>query len=259
MSKPIALVTGASSGIGREFAKILAKDGYDLVIVARDQTGLDRVASEIKKNSGSKVRIISLDLSASDAADKLWSKLLSSPQILINNAGIGDYAQVATADPNKIRSMIDLNIQTLTRLAQLAAIDMKKKGAGNILNLASIASFIPGPGMAAYYASKAYVLSFSEALSEELRGTNVHVTALCPGPTETQFQKTAHAESNEVFNRKLPTAAEVASFGYTALKQNKVVAVHGFTNKVITFLPRLLPRSTVRKHVAKAQERLNTT
>jgi len=253
MSKPLAVVTGASSGIGREFAKLLAQEGFDLVIVARDQTGLDRVATEIQKNTSSKVHTMSIDLSASNAADKLWAKIPSTPQILINNAGIGDYAQVVDADPIKIRLMLDLNVQTLTRLAQLAAIDMKRSGGGNILNLASTAAFLPGAGMAAYYASKAYVLSFSEALSEELRSTNVFVTALCPGPTNTQFQKTAHAERNGVFNRKLPTPQAVALFGYTALKKKKVIAVHGFSNKVFTFLPRLLPRATIRKLVANAQ------
>lgn len=250
----LAVVTGASSGIGLEFAKILAANGYSLVLVARDQALLEETAKNIRETYSVNAEAYAIDLSLADSADSLWSTLKMTPNVLVNNAGIGDYGNVVDADPGKIRTMIELNVQAMTRLAQLAAIDMKKRGSGSILNTASTAAFLPGPGMAAYYASKAYVLSFSEALSEELKGSGVRVTALCPGPTKTHFQETAHAQKNAVFNRNLPSPEEVAAFGYKAVLSGKVVAVHGFSNKLSVFLPRFMTRASVRRWVAKAQK-----
>jgi len=249
-----AVVTGASSGIGREFAELLAKDGYDLLIAARSETELKAVSRQLKSDYNVKIDIAALDLSEAGAADKLWKKVTSKKvDVLINNAGFGDLHSVRNAEWGKLESMISLNITTLTRLSQLAALSMEK-GGGKILNVASIAAFIPGPNMATYYATKAYVLSFSEALSEELSGTGISVTALCPGPTETGFSKAADADSSGLFSGSLPTAKDVAVYGYSSMKNGKVVAVHKLKNKLSALvMPRLLPRFVIRKVVKKIQ------
>jgi len=251
----LAIITGASGGIGREFANQLAKDKYDLIIVSRDKKELENVAAEIHTDFGAKVECIALDLTEDDAVEKLWEHVgTRNVHTLINNAGFGDLSPVVAADFAKLQSMITLNISAVTQLSQLAAQRMKSEGTGQILNVASIAAFIPGPGMATYYATKAYVLSFSEALSEELKGTGVSVTALCPGPTKTHFAQSAGAEKSGLFSGNIPTAAAVAEYGYNAMKDGKVVAVHGFKNKISSLvMPRLLPRFIIRKVVNKLQ------
>lgn len=252
--KKLAIVTGGSSGIGLAFAKILARDGYDLLLAARDEASLKQASDELGKKHDITADFVALDLSEDNAAYTLWQKAQGRPlDVLINNAGFGDYADVASADWSRLEAMIDLNIKTLTRLSQLAAISMKEQGNGHILNVASIAAFFPGAKMATYYATKAYVLSFSEALSVELKGTGVTVTALCPGPTATHFQEAAHAESVSVFQGKLPTADEVASYGYKAMLKGKVVAIPGLGNKLQASI--VLPRSLKRNLVDRIQNR----
>jgi len=224
-------------------------------LVSRDSKELENVAAEIHTDFGAKVDFIALDLTQDGAVEKLWKKVdKRNVHTLINNAGFGDLSTVVTADSEKLQSMITLNISALTQLSQLAAQKMKSEGTGQILNVASIAAFIPGPGMATYYATKAYVLSFSEALSEELKGTGVSVTVLCPGPTKTHFAESAGAEKSGLFSGNIPTAADVAEYGYTAMKNGKVVAVHGLKNKLSSLvMPRLLPRFVIRKIVNKLQ------
>jgi short-subunit dehydrogenase len=250
-----AIITGASSGIGREFANRLAQDNYDLLLVSRDQKDLKNVAAEIQAQFGAKTDYIALDLTADGSIEKLWKRVGSkNVQVLINNAGFGDLSPVVKADWAKLQNMITLNISALTQLSQLAAQSMKRERTGCILNVASIAAFIPGPGMATYYATKAYVLSFSEALSQELSGSGVSVTALCPGPTKTHFAESAGADKSGLFTGNIPTAADVAAYGYKAMLAGKVVAVHGFKNKLSALvLPRLLPRFIIRKAVSKIQ------
>lgn len=253
--KKFAVVTGASSGIGLEFARLLAADQYDLLIAARDKKELNRVAIELERAYSISVTNLAIDLSEKGSADKLWEATNGKRvDALINNAGFGDFHSLITADWKKLESMIQLNISTLTRLSQLAAIDMKKNKSGHILNVASIASFIPGPGMAAYFATKAYVLSFSEAIAQELKGAGVSVTALCPGPTSSGFSTAANMEKSPLMQGELPTSKDVAGYGYKAMKKGKVLTVHGFKNKITAHvLPRILPRNIIRSTVDKLQ------
>lgn len=251
----IALVTGASSGIGKEFCSLLAADGYDLLLVARDADALEQVKVELSSRFKVKVQTLAMDLSQSGAADMLWDSLGAQKlDIVINNAGFGDLTDLVDADWPKLEAMINLNITTLTRLSQLAAISMKKRGTGHILNVASVLSFFPAPHSAVYGATKSYVLHFSEALSEELRGTGIYVSALCPGPTQTGFAKEANMQNSKVMSGSLPTAKDVAACGYNALKANKVVVVHGFKTKLNALVgPKLVPRSLMRKIIANVQ------
>ena len=246
-------MTGASSGIGLAFARLLAQDGYDLLLAARDKKQLENVAAELHSEYGAKSDIVALDLSLDKSADTVWDLAKQRKvSVLINNAGFGDLKPLLGANWEKLENMISLNISALTRLSQLAAQTMKQEGNGKILNVASTAAFLPGPGMATYYATKAYVLSFSEAIAEELRGSGVTVTALCPGPTKTHFADTAGANGSMLFKGNLPTADEVAEYGYQSLKEGKIVAVHGMRNKIIALVvPRLLPRWAVRRIVNK--------
>ena len=253
-----AVITGASSGIGLEFAKLLAADGYDMLIAARDSNALGVLAKQLAADYKIDVTPLTIDLSLPESPQQLWNKLgKQKVDVFINNAGFGDYVDVVQSDPATLERMIALNITTLTQLSRLAAIAMSKRGSGAILNVASILSFVPSPHNAVYGATKAYVLSFSEALSEELRGTGVSVTALCPGPTRTGFAAAAHMEKSSVMqSSRLPTGKEVATFGYEALKQKKVVAVHGAQTKFVSLVaPRILPRSAIRRIIEKVQRR----
>ena len=257
MSK-YAVITGASSGIGLEFTKLLAADGYDMLIAARDGKALRKIAKELAAEYKTKATPLTIDLSAPGAAVKLWRKLgTQKVDVFINNAGFGDYADVIDADPATIDRMIALNITTLTQLSRLAAIAMKKRKSGSIVNVASILSFVPSPHNAVYGATKSYVLSFSEALSEELKGTGVSVTALCPGPTRTGFAAAARMDKSSVMqSSRLPTGKDVAVFGYEAMKQQKVVAVHGAQTKFVSLVAtRILTRSAIRRIIERVQRR----
>ncbi len=175
-------------------------------------------------------------------------------EILINNAGFGDYGYFHTLDLAKQQQMIRLNIEALTDLTYLYGKDMVKRKSGKILNVASTAAFQPGPLMSVYYATKHYVLAFSEAIAEEWSSFGVTVTALCPGPTESGFQKAASASLNKIFNKNLPTSREVAEYGYASLMKGKRVAIHGLTNTIMAWSIRLLPRRLIVKMVKKMQE-----
>ncbi len=251
----VALITGASSGIGLSFAHKFASKGYDLIIVARNEAALSGIAKTIHEKNGVKVSVIAADLSLEGAADSLWAQLETKKiDVFINNAGFGDHGDIVNADPRRLQSMIALNITTLTRLSQLAAIAMKKRNHGSIINLASVLSFFPSPHSAVYGATKAYVLSFTESLSHELQGTGVYVTAICPGATKTNFAAQANMQGVSAMNgSNLPTGDDVADFGYIAFKKHKVVAVHGPRTKVIVFATRLLTRKLMRRLSARVQ------
>lgn len=248
-----ALITGASSGIGYELALIMAREGYDLVLVARRQDRLKELAERVKKEFERKVMIIAKDLAQASAAEEIFAKITSHKMaidVLINNAGFGDFGLFAEISLTRAEEMIQVNIKTLTALTRLFLPDMIKRKQGHVLNVASLAGFMPGPFMAVYYATKAYVLSFSEALAEELSGTGVSVTALCPGPTASEFQAAASLDSSRLFfGKKLPTARVVAEYGYGAMRRGKVVVIPGIFNKILAFMVRLTPRSLVRKIV----------
>ncbi|TFD94369.1 SDR family oxidoreductase [Jeotgalibacillus sp. R-1-5s-1] len=242
-----ALITGASSGIGLEFSKIMAREGFDLVLVARRQDLLENLKHELEAAHPIKATVIVMDLSMHENAEKLYDTVASSGthiDVLVNNAGFGDYGDFIETDPQKNHDMIQVNIMALTALTRLFSPAMVARKQGGIINLASIVSFQPGPLMAVYYASKAYVLSFTEALATELKNSGVKVTALCPGPTETGFSEVTGLEKSVLFQRFQPVpASKVAEFGYQAWKKGKIVAIYGLPNKSLVFGERFLPRN----------------
>ena len=255
--KGFVLITGASSGIGLELARVFAGNRHDLVIVSRDLAALKKVKSELERDYKVSVIAIAKDLSLKKSCDEVYSEVKRrgiSVDVLVNNAGFGTFGKFRDTDLETELSMIGLNISALTHLTKLFARDMIKKRRGKILNLASTAAFFPGPMMAVYYATKAYVLSFSTALNEELRGTGVSVTALCPGPTKSGFQKAAHIETDHLFNSRIPTSEEVARFGYTELMKGRLIAVHGLKNRALIQVAKFLPRRLVASLVRRIQE-----
>lgn len=253
------LITGASSGIGYELASVFAKHGHNLILVARSTAKLESLKTEIEKNFKVTTEVVTLDLAKQNSAEELFNLIRKKNitiDILVNNAGFGDHSLFLTADAIKIEEMILLNILTLTKLTKLFLPDMATRKYGKILNVASTAAFQPGPLMSVYYATKAYVLSFSEGLYEELKGTGISITALCPGPTESGFQDVANMSNVALMEAmKLPTSKDVAEFGYEALMKNKAVAIHGFMNRLAAKTTSFIPRSLLRKLVMKIQEK----
>ncbi len=245
MERPLALVTGASAGLGAEFARQLSKRGYALVLAARRKERLEALAAELGD-----ARAVGIDLSRSGAADELIADIESRGEaidLLVNNAGFGLYGRFAEADPARLREMIDLNCGALTELCRAVLPDMIERRSGAILNVASTAAFQPGPGMAVYFATKAFVLSLSEALHEEVRKSGVKVSALCPGPTRTEFGAVAGFRSGGGFDRLSMDSQAVVRKGLEAIDRNKAVEITGALNKVGVFSTRLAPRAFVRK------------
>lgn len=248
-SRPVALITGASSGIGIELAREAAKDGHDLVLVARRREPMQALATELNA-AGAEVTVISADLGKAGGAAALMEIVESRGlelDVLINNAGLGDTGRFDQADPERITSMLQVNIVALTELTRLVLPKMVAKGRGRIMLVASTAAFQPGPGMAVYYASKAYVLSFGRAIGYELRGTGVTVTILSPGPTETEFVKVAHMEGVALFDGPMPimSAADVARRGYQAMRAGRSEIVTGLLNTIIAFSTRFTPTAVL--------------
>lgn len=253
-----ALITGSSNGIGYELAKIHAENGYDLVLVARNKCKLDVLKGTLQKKHGVKVYTIEKDLSLGGAAQDVYEELKSQNikvDYLINNAGFGDIGLFAESDWNKQERMISLNVTALTCLTRLFLPDMIERGFGKILNVASTASFQPGPTMSVYFATKAYVLSFSEAVNHEVRNKGVTVTALCPGSTESGFHETAMGEGRHVRERKLPSSREVAEYGYKSMMKGKAVAIPGIKNSIMATSVRFIPRSLVVKAAGFIQDK----
>lgn len=248
MKRP-ALITGASTGIGRELARIHASKGRDLVIVARSEEKLQSLAEELRNAHGVQVRVVPMDLSDPDKASELKSLLDGEgiqPEFLINNAGVAELANFEERDPERVQKELRLNIECLTLLTRYFATDMLRRGSGRILNVASTAAFQPGPHMAVYYASKSYVLSFSQALDTEWRKRGVTVTALCPGPTSSEFQERAGMDKIPLFETVKPHSSEaVAKKGYRAMEKGKLTVIPGVMNKLGAFLVRFLPKRVV--------------
>lgn len=245
MTKRIALITGASAGLGVEFARQLAKRGYALVLAARRKDRMEALAAELGN-----ARAVAIDLSEHGSAAKLIADVEAAGEqvdLLVNNAGFGLIGRFAKRDPERLREMIDLNIGTLTDLCRIVAPQMIERGSGGILNVASTAAFQPGPNMAVYFATKAYVLSFTEALHEELKPHGVKVSCLCPGPTRTEFGEVAGFGGNGMFDRVAMEAPEVVAAGLRGLEKNKAVVVPGLTNKIGAASTRFAPRPIVRK------------
>jgi len=257
--KQTALITGASSGIGCEFAKIFAREGYDLILVARDETRLNAIEQALSTQYAVHVTVISKDLSIAGVSDALYAEMQQeniAVDVLVNNAGFATYGYFVDIALTEELQMMQLNVVTLTHLTKLFVSDMKTRGHGKVLNIASTAAFQPGPLMAVYYATKAYVLSLSEALAEELRGTGVTVTALCPGPTESGFQKRAAMEDSKLVQNGLMSATVVAEIGYQAMLHGETVVVPGAQNKLLAFLTRFVPRRMATRMVMSMQGRV---
>ena len=246
MNRKIAVVTGASSGIGQELARLFAADGYDLIVSARRVERLQQLADELGKAHNTKVHIVQMDIAQAYAGEGLWQAISAiSPDIdvLVNNAGVGDTGDFADELPEVIERMIHLNISTLTSLTRYVLPGMIGKKRGRILNVASLAGFQPGgPGMSVYYASKSYVLSFTRGIRRELRSSGVNVTALCPGPTRSGFEEAAHAQKTWLFHWNRPMEASlVALAGYRGMLRGKAVVIPGALNKLLAFSPRFAP------------------
>lgn len=253
----LALVTGASGGIGLEIARLLAPD-HDLVLVSRSADQLERLATELGSGS-TKVVTIAADLATRAGVEQVTGAV-DSVDVLVNNAGIGDFGPFVAADEAKLTTMLDLNIGALTSLTRAYLPGMVERGHGRVLNIASTAAFQAGPLMAVYYATKAYVLSLSEAIAEETRGTGVTVTALCPGPTASGFQARADLEDSKlVAGKTLPSAASVAKYGVAAMNRGDVVAVPGLRNKLLASSVRFTPRPVLRRLVHRLKSEVSTS
>lgn len=251
-----ALITGASSGIGMELAKIFALHSHDLVLVARSEEKLHLFADQLRDEYPVRITVHGVDLANMNAIHDLYKKLQTEHiqiDYLVNSAGSGTFGKFYATDWATEEQMIRLNVMGLTYLTKLLLKPMIRRNSGRILNVASTAAFQPGPMKAVYYATKAYVLSFSEAIAQELENTHVTVTALCPGPTETAFHQRANMKPRTV-SGTLPDAAEVANFGYKAMMAGKRVAIHGAANAMMAFLVRLLPRKAVSKITEKISQ-----
>jgi hypothetical protein len=243
--KPITLITGASAGIGAALAEMFVGNGHTLALVARRAPRLKAIADSIEERGYPRPVVLAIDLARADATARIEEELRESghePQFVVNNAGFGLVGPAASLDRDEQLAMIDLNVRVLTDLS-LRFVDSLARHHGGILNVASVAAFMPGPGMAVYHATKAYILSFTEALHRELAPRGIRVTALCPGPVETEFQARA-GMPEDYYPRKLSRSMQrVAREGYDGLMRGRRVVVPGSDNKVAALLPRLLPRA----------------
>jgi uncharacterized protein len=255
---PTALVTGATSGIGLELATLLARDGHDVALVARTKDRLEVVARGLTEEFGVRSTPLPADLSRPEAPAEIFRELEAraiSIDVLVNDAGFGVHGRFSATPLERDLGMIQVNVAALTELVQRALPGMLGRRRGRILNLASTAAFQPGPLMAVYYATKAYVLSFSEALANELSGTGVTVTALCPGPTITEFQKTAGVEKTALFTGPLVMdAAAVARAGYRGMLRGQRLVIPGIANNVLVQALRVSPRRLATAIIRRIQE-----
>lgn len=249
-SRPLALVTGASSGIGADLARELARHGHDLVITARRAPELAALATELR-SLGAKATVVTKDLSVPGAARELAAELEAGGMqidVLVNNAGFGDVGAFVKEDPDRIDQMLQLNISALTALTRAITPGMVARKRGRLMLVSSVAAFQPGPNMATYCATKSYVLSLGEAIAQELRGTGVTLTVLCPGATHTGFAAESGADALPLFTSNLVhkmTSAEVAREGYAAMMKGRPVIVTGLVNKFVAFAGQVFPRAIV--------------
>ena len=254
-----ALITGASGGIGLELARLFAAGGYDLVLVARSADKLEELAGELRKHGGA-ARVLAKDLASPESPEEVFRELEAAGvavDVLVNNAGFATYGPFAETDLGRELEELQLNVATLTHLTKKLLPGMLARRRGGVLNVASTAGFQPGPLMAVYYATKAYVISFSEALAEELSGTGVTVSVLCPGPTATGFQRRAGMEASKLFSGllRVADAAAVARAGYEGFRAGKRIVIPGLINKVGVQSIRVSPRALATRMVKRMQER----
>ena len=255
---PTALVTGASSGIGLELATLLARDGHDLVLVARGRDRLDGIARGLTEEFGIRATVLPADLARPEAPEEIARELSArgiAVDVLVNDAGFGLLGPFAAAPLDRSLAMIQVNVTALTHLTRLLLPGMLERRRGRILNLASTAAFQAGPLMAVYYATKAYVLSFSEALGNETSGTGVTVTAFCPGPTRTEFQKSAGMAATALFRGPLVMdAATAARAGYAGMRRGDRVVIPGMANRILVQALRVTPRRLAAAIARRLQE-----
>lgn len=254
-----ALISGASNGIGLELAKVHAAKGGNVILVARSIEKLEALKTEIESSFKVNAWVYAIDLSLPESPQTLYNQIIADHlevEYLINNAGFGLFGPFAETDWQREKDMIQLNITCLTELTKLFLPDMIARKSGRIMNVASVASFLPGPLMSVYYATKAYVLHFSEAIDNEVRLYNIRVTALCPGATESGFQNAADLGDSKLFaNKKLPTSKQVAIYGHKQMLKGKTVAVHGFKNRFMVWSIRVTPRFLVTKIARMIQDK----
>ncbi len=252
-----ALVTGAASGLGLKLSLLLAKDNYNLILIDVNASNLEAAKLKILQINDVNIQMIVKDLSELEVAETIFNEIRDRPiDILVNNAGFGLFGKFSDTEWAREMQMLQLHVITSTHLVKLVLGGMLKRKSGKILNVSSLAGFQPGPLMSIYYASKAYMLSFSQALSNELKGTGVTATVLCPGPTKTSFQQvvSGNTSCNKIrFN--MACADQVAAYGYKAMLKGKVVAVPGVLNKFLSILPRFLTRNRATSVVRKIQEK----
>lgn len=249
MDNDYVLITGGSSGIGYELAKLFKKDGYNLMLVARDKKKLKDISDKLN-NKKDKIITLDIDLSKEDEIDKLIKYINDNKiniNILVNNAGIGSFGDFSEIDWNIEDKLIDINIKALTKLTKYFLPKMMEKKSGGILNVASTAAFTSGPRMATYYASKAYVLNLTEAIYEETKDYGIKISCLCPGPVRTSFKNKAGINKSEKVKKYLMDANIVAKVGYDEFKKGKVIIIPGFKNKILINANKLLPRFISRK------------
>jgi hypothetical protein len=255
MSKPeTVLITGASSGIGLELARCFAADKSNLILVARNREALEKLAEELRREQGIQVTVFTADLARSEAPQEIFEQAGRAGltvDVLVNNAGFGLYGSFGELPVKRQIEMLQVNIAALVELTGLFLPGMLARRAGGILNVGSVAGFVPGPNMAVYFATKAFVLSFSEALFEELRGTGVSVTDLCPGATETNFFVVARSHRTRMASMPKMSASAVAVAGHRAFRAGKCLCVPGIGNQILSKGARWLPRSVVRRGAAR--------
>jgi len=260
MTRKRALITGAASGLGYEFCRLLAADGYDLLMVDRDEKRLKEAAAGLQESSAIEILFFVKDLGKNEAASELyWEMGEPDLDILINNAGFGLYGHFIITDWEIEESMLQLHVLNLTLLTKLVLVGMIKRASGKIMNVASLAAFQPSPTMSLYYASKGYMLYFSEAVANELKGTGVSLTVLLPGLFNTHFASTAARNSGSSERQEKvanTTVEQVARIALKGMMKGKIRVIPGFTNKVMARLPRFLPRNFVLSALRRAQEKL---
>jgi short-subunit dehydrogenase len=255
----VALVTGSSAGIGCEIARVLGARGYDLILTARRVKALEDLAAELASSFGVTAYVLPIDLAEPTGPSQLAAEVAARGielDVLVNNAGFGDVGAFADADLAKLLAMVQVNVVAVTELTRLVLTSMRRRARGKILNVGSTAGFQPGPMMAVYYATKAYLNSLSQALANELAGTGISVTVLCPGPTESEFAAVSGMASTRlVKSRRMMTSRSVAEAGVRAMLRGQPVVIPGLENKLMVFGERFLPRSWVVQIVRWLNER----
>lgn len=258
MSRKVALITGASVGLGEQFAQRFAQDGHDVILVARNAERLAALGGKLEQAHGVKAHVVPMDLSRPDAPERLFEDVRSrglAVEFLVNNAGFGSTGPFVEQELAREVEMVDLNCTALLKLTHLFARPMRERGSGRILNVASTAGFQPGPYMATYYATKAFVVSFSEALAYELKGTGVSVTCYCPGATQTEFATRAGNAKSRLFQRPgVAKAPDVVAHAYGAMMKGRVLSIHGLFNWLLMQSLRISPRAAVRTIAASLNQ-----